>query len=232
MKKIFFLIMLNIFLLARENPFSPIIFLNKPSMIENKQFLNEINFSFPQDARILKSITFNYIDLNANERNFKININESVNFNEIYSLINKNNYEKSRNIKQNKENDKELLQEKIIKDEDNLQQQTIQNKADKQSDFTYMNNAMSLEIKDNIITINSYFKLLRRFMLKNPNRLVFDFQITTTLKNDSKILENNLYLKKIDFGVHQDFYRVVFTLNGLYDYSLDINKNIYKLELK
>lgn len=66
-------------------------------------------------------------------------------------------------------------------------------------------------------------KLLRNFMLTNPHRIVMDFSRSTSFRPKNFKL-NQAPFKKIRMGHHDKYYRVVFELDGQYNYKLQASE--------
>ena len=72
--------------------------------------------------------------------------------------------------------------------------------------------------------------MIRDFLLTKPHRIVMDFQKDLNLNSRVKILKGRYY-KKISFGVHENYYRIVLELDGVYKYRKEQRKKGYSLFL-
>jgi len=78
MKILFLYTILSFYLLwGRENPFAPMV-VNKNSVLIKKTFFKEKKFQLPSDARVLKSVTFEYQSLNGSIKKITFPIEKEV----------------------------------------------------------------------------------------------------------------------------------------------------------
>ena len=78
MKTLFLYIMLSFSLLfGRENPFTPMV-VNKNSVLIKKTLFKEKKFQLPSDARVLKSVIFEYQSLNGSIKKITFPIEKEV----------------------------------------------------------------------------------------------------------------------------------------------------------
>ena len=77
MKKLLFLLIANIVLFARENPFVPVV-KNDNKHIVKKEYFSSQKVILPSDARVLKSVTFTYQTLNGSIKQTTFPINKSI----------------------------------------------------------------------------------------------------------------------------------------------------------
>ena len=78
MKTLFLYIILSFSLLfGRENPFAPMV-VNKNSVLIKKTFFKEKKFQLPSDARVLKSVIFEYQSLNGSIKKVTFPIEKEV----------------------------------------------------------------------------------------------------------------------------------------------------------
>lgn len=75
----FFLLLLPLFVLARINPFEPVI-VPENIKIKNPKYFKEVKVYLPDDARVLKKIVFVYQNLNSDIKQKEVNINKSIDF--------------------------------------------------------------------------------------------------------------------------------------------------------
>ena len=76
MKKLLFLLIIT-FIYARQNPFIPAV-INENHNIIQKEFFSQKQISLPNDARVLKNITFTYQTLNGSIKQKVFIINKSI----------------------------------------------------------------------------------------------------------------------------------------------------------
>jgi len=75
--KILFLLVLTTLIFARENPFIPVI-TNENNNIIKKQYFTQKNITLPNDARIIKSITFKYQTLTGSIKEITYPIDKAI----------------------------------------------------------------------------------------------------------------------------------------------------------
>lgn len=90
------------------------------------------------------------------------------------------------------------------------------NKITKTQDITIENNKLSLKYEG---------KLLRDFIMKEPNRIVLDFSKNLKYYKTNKIILNKPYFKSLKYGLHDDFLRIVIELDGSYIYNIKQMQN-------
>lgn len=90
------------------------------------------------------------------------------------------------------------------------------NKITKTQDITIENNKLSLKYEG---------KLLRDFIMKEPNRIVLDFSKNLKYYKTNKIMLNKPYFKSLKYGLHDDFLRIVIELDGSYIYNIKQMQN-------
>ena len=76
--KLFFLF-LPLFLIARINPFEPVI-VPENIKIKNPKYFREMKVYLPSDARILKKIIFVYQNLNSDIKQKEVKVNKAIDF--------------------------------------------------------------------------------------------------------------------------------------------------------
>lgn len=88
------------------------------------------------------------------------------------------------------------------------------------------------KIDNNNIFIAYEGKLLRDFIMKNPDRIVLDFDINMKYYKKNKIDINNPYFTSIKYGLHDDFLRIVVELDGSYIYDIKQTQNGVNINVK
>lgn len=203
MKKIFFLLIcINLF--ARENPFLPKD--NIEITNENKNLFKDIIFKAPENIKNIDSVTILYTDNNGKKIKQKININKNIITKNTYISIN--------------------LPENF--DEMNLIDDSMQNKKEQ---IYNIGNEFSFVINDSNIIINTKNELLQHSLVKNPYRIIMDFNKNIKLKSIKYNIDKD-NIKEIYTGVHKNFYRIVIKLKNINDYKFEKIKNGYTLIIK
>lgn len=86
-------------------------------------------------------------------------------------------------------------------------------------------------IKNNELYIHTTDKIQRNFVLPDPYRIIID--IDRKDKNINEALNiNRKYFTKISIGTHNNFYRIVITLDGQYQYKITQENDYYVLSLQ
>lgn len=88
------------------------------------------------------------------------------------------------------------------------------------------------KVKDNNLFIAYQGKLLRDFIMKNPDRIVLDLDINLQYYNQNKININKLYFRSLKYGLHNGFLRIVVELDGSYIYHISQTKNGLNINVK
>jgi len=85
MRKIIVLLIVNIILFARENPFVPVVKNTTNNKIVNKEYFTSKEIKLPNDARNIKYLIFKYQSLTGEIKEYKIAINKAIDWhNPIY----------------------------------------------------------------------------------------------------------------------------------------------------
>lgn len=204
------------------NPFATIDNLDNSNL--NLQPLTREEFQFNSDARILKSVTINYISLDGSEKTMVLNINKSIDWHNTYILA----YNKTPEITP-------ILDVSVTKPE---QQENISN--EKNTSLTLELPLQSIKVEDFFslsnfskkIRLNTQDELIGDFIIGNPNKIVLDFQREVNFKTKNINLDDNTPFKRVVIGSHKGYYRVVIYLDGQYDYSFEKDANGYIFYLK
>ena len=70
------------------------------------------------------------------------------------------------------------------------------------------------------ITLKTPLNMIRDFTLASPTRLILDFKSNSKKVLQDFIQTNLPIISKVDLQTHLDFYRITFTLDGQYKYSI------------
>lgn len=84
----FIFILIPIFLLARINPFEPVLMPNEGN-ITKASFFKETKIKLPSDARILKKVIFVYETLQSDIKQKEIKINKNIDFHDPFIIFQK-----------------------------------------------------------------------------------------------------------------------------------------------
>lgn len=205
------MLLIPIFLTARENPFFPVdnaedipLTTNK---IENTQPLRRATIKLPSTARTIESVTVEYKNLDGSLSTKKIQLHNSIDWH--LPLFISQNYAASPEKRTYTTNKKRVLNYKKL------------------ASLPFISfYADGKELK--IVTKD---KLLRNFLLVKPHRIVCDFKRETDIGSYIKKISSNSLFKKIRIGTHRGYYRVVIELDGYYQYKLIDKKGYYLFTL-
>ncbi len=198
MRHLFFLLMIPLFLCARENPFFPVDdAMDLPltsNHIDGAKRLKRATITLPSTARTIESISVEYKNLDGSIATKKIELHNAIDWH--LPLFISQNYNESQK-ESSALNKKHTVYKKII----NL------------PFISFYKSGKRLKI----ITKD---KMLRNFLLVKPHRIVCDFKHQTNFRSYIKKLPNSSFFKKIRLGTHKGYYRVVIELDGYYQYKV------------
>lgn len=195
---------------ARENPFFPSKGeVDIPFTSNAKTSLNPLKratVTIPSQARAIKKVTVEYINLDGSSSSSSINLNNSIDWHLPIFIS-----QSMGAIESKPKNDFKV---------------EITDKYEK----LYSLGFISFYKKDKEFKVNTTNKLIRDFLLTSPHRIVMDFAKDAGMKSRVKKL-NTKYFKKISFGSHKNYYRVVLELDGYYRYKKETRKKGYSFFL-
>lgn len=206
MRILFLLLTMAALLLARENPFEPLVspqggFSAKEATNIESTFSKE-TIKLPSSARKLLKVTVEFQNIDGSVDTMERQVNREIDWH--YPIL----------ITQTAEKNPTAAPKKID------QKQHL-----KGTDF------ISFEVVDNILKIHTKDKLLRDFAITDPSKIVIDLKAnrnfnTRFINTDTKIF------KEIVIGEHRGFYRVAIELDGLYRYSLKYTDYGYEVRVE
>ncbi|MDF1878603.1 AMIN domain-containing protein [Sulfurimonas sp. SAG-AH-194-C20] len=196
---------------ARQNPFFPsknetdIPFsTNKVLIIEP---LKRATITLPSTARTLESVTITYKNLDGSLVSIKESLGNSVDWHLPIFV--------SQNIGGD---EKKHTSKAVLK---------VNKKIRKIASLPFI----SLYANKNQIKIITKDTLLRNFLLTKPHRIVCDFKRDISIRSYEKVPKIVSAVKRVRFGNHKNYYRVVIELDGHYKYKLNNTKNTYLINL-
>ena len=202
-------------LLASDNPFSKE---QNLSLVAPSEFQRE-DIKFNSSARILKSITFNYINLDGSEDKTELNINKSIDWHNTYTIMKLKNPDPSKVLDVSV-----TIPERNDSINDINTNIEIPLKVDKIYDF------ISYALYKNKIKFNTNDELISDFSVGNPSKIVIDFK-SEQISPTKNIRFINSIFKRLDFGSHKGYYRLVIYLDGIYTYSIQKDSTGYTINL-
>lgn len=204
---------------AEDNPFEKEQ--NESKNIVLPEMFQKEEVKFNSNARILKSITFKYINLDGSEEKINLDINKTIDWHDSYVISRAKTPEPSK-----------ILDVSV----------TI---PEKNSSNTELNNSINIEIPTqsseiydfiayttykNKIKFSTNDEMISNFSIGNPSKIVIDFKSNTTSPTKNIKLKDSLF-KRIDFGSHKGYYRLVIYLDGKYNYNIQKDSNGYLINL-
>ena len=81
-----------------------------------------------------------------------------------------------------------------------------------------------------VITYNGALK--RHFVMQNPYRIVMDFEINKKFYKQNRYTLNSPHFKRLKYGLHSNFLRIVLELNGSYVYDLGVLVDGVQIDVK
>ncbi|MBZ7948626.1 AMIN domain-containing protein [Campylobacter sp. RM9929] len=203
------------FLNADENPFKVE---TKEKMIVPQEF-QERTFRFNSDARILKGITFHYIKADGSEDKLSVDINKSIDWHDAYVLTHSKTPEPSK-----------ILDVSVTIPQNTSQETNKTTEVDIPLQIAKIYDFISYTVYKNKIKLNTQDDLISDFSVGNPSKIIIDFKSTSIYPTKNIRLKNSIF-KRIDFGSHKGYYRLVIYLDGVYNYNIQKDSTGYMVHL-
>ncbi|MBK1991079.1 AMIN domain-containing protein [Campylobacter sp. 2018MI35] len=213
------LLFLCAFANAKTNPFDTEQNLSNNIIIPESFQKEEVKFN--SSARILKAITFHYINLDGSESDLNLDINKSIDWHDRYVLTRVKAPDPSKNLDVSvtipeKNNSKSDLNTSVSIE--------LPIQTDKIYDF------IAYTTYKNKIKFNTSDEILSDFSIGNPSKIVLDFKSDDIQPTKNIRLKDSLF-KRIDFGSHKGYYRLVIYLDGKYSYQIQKDSTGYIINL-
>ncbi|EAK3365506.1 AMIN domain-containing protein [Campylobacter lari] len=209
-----------IFLSAKDNPFDKNLEQYNTEFARLSPFQRQ-DFNFDSDSRILKSITITYINLDGSEEQTTLNIYKSINWHDTYSFI-----------KTKSPNATPILDVSVTVP----QKQGNKNSKTEESNTTLnietplfsgnIYNFISIGFYNNKINIKTQDKILRHLSIGDPTKIIIDFAKKQNF-NTKTLQVNTAKVRKVVFGSHKGYYRLVIYLDGKYSYQYSHSENLH-----
>lgn len=200
------------FIYANENPLGGE---QNASIVTPAPFVRG-DAKFNSNARILKSISFNYINLDGTEDTLVLDVNKSIDWHDTYTIMRSKSPEPSKIL------DVSVTIPKGSADA-NLSMEVelpIQSGS--------IDKLLTYSIYKNKIRLNANDELMSDFSIGNPSKIVMDFKSEQI--SPSKIVRiKNSFFKRLDFGSHKGYYRLVLYLDGKYNYKIEKDASGYTI---
>ena len=209
LRPLFFISVMLLPLFARENPFFPVNGSTVPNystnQIEKPENFQSVRVKLPDTVRILKSVTLTCENLDGSISTKEIPINKAIDWHESIVISKQSSNTKKESCK---------TEPKTVK------------KFDEIGSLAFI----SFYALDKKLKITTKDKLLRKFKLVKPDRIVLDFKRNADFR--TFVFKGIAPFKKITVGNHDAFYRAVIELDGRYSYHIRPTKEGYLLTLE
>lgn len=197
-------------LFSRENPFFPIESDDIPlttNQLEKETPLKRASMKLPSTARTIESVTVSYKNLDGSIQEKTIDLQNSIDWHLPVFITQHYQDEKVESVQKTEE----VKSKKIFKEIASLP-------------------FIKFKIYKNEIILVTKDKMLRKFLLVKPQRIVCDFKRETSIRSYIKKIQNE-NVTQIKVGTHKGYYRVVIELDGNYRYKVASEKNGYRFTL-
>ncbi|TDJ86307.1 AMIN domain-containing protein [Campylobacter volucris] len=206
---------------AKDNPFDNN---TEKKNFEFAQFspFQRQDFNFDSNARILKNITITYINLDGSEQQMTLDINKSIDWHDNFAFI------KSKTPNATPILDVSVTVDKKSSKKVEENNTTVNIETPLFTGDIY--NFISLSFYNNKINIKTRDKMLRNLSIGDPTKIIIDFAKNQNF-NTKTLQVNTANVKKVVFGSHKGYYRLVIYLDGKYDYEYSKGKNLHVFNL-
>ncbi len=205
-----FIAVLALPLFARENPFFPVSGSTIPNystnQIEKPKPFRSVRIKLPDSVRILKSVTLTCENLDGSITKKEIPINRAIDWHDTIVIA------EQRRVSNN--DTACTAKPKRVKNFKKIG-------ALRFISFYASRRELKIITKD---------KLLRKFKLVKPDRIVLDFKRDADFR--TYVFKGSGIFKKITLGNHKGYYRAVIELDGRYIYHIHPFKEGYLLSLE
>ncbi|GAA7176546.1 glycoprotein CgpA [Helicobacter pylori] len=204
-------------LYADENPFKAD---QNITLVAPPEFQKE-EVKFNSSARILKSVTFNYINLDGSEDKIDLDVDKSIDWHDTYTISRLKSPDPSK-----------ILDVSVTIPEKNSSKQESNSAANVEIPLQVAKiyDFISYAVHKNKIKLNTSDEMITDFSVGNPSKIVIDFRSNLISPTKNIRLSNSIF-KRIDFGSHQGYYRLVIYLDGVYNYNIQKDATGYMINL-
>ena len=204
-----FIAVLALPLFARENPFFPVSGSSVPNystnQVEKPKPFRSVSIKLPGSVRILKSVTLTCENLDGSISTKEIPINRAIDWHD--NIV-------------------------ISEQKRDTPKQACAAKAKTSKHFKKIGSLrfVSFYVFDHELKIVTKDRLLRKFKLVKPDRIVLDFKRDSDFR--TFVFKGSGIFKKITLGNHDGYYRAVIELDGRYIYHVHPLNRGYLLSLE
>ncbi len=204
MKKIMLvLFLLSLALMARDNPFKPVVSSKDmgkaTNILRTYAPLKIEKFTLPSSSRVLKKIKFEILNVDGSISEVNFDVNKKIDWHKKIILS---------NIPVKFKNKPKKIESKLLKP------------------FKFL----TILIDKNRLLLKTKDSLIRQLFFSKPYKIAIDLKRTVSFYTKIIKLKNPPFTKVV-IGNHGKFYRVVLQLDGKYRYKIKKNSNGYLVEL-
>jgi hypothetical protein len=202
-KSVILLILCSLALIARDNPFKPVVSnssMGKATNVDNGYKPLKIEkFKLPSSSRVIKNVKFEILNVDGSISEASFAIDKKVDWHQDIILS---------NMPIVTANKPKKIEPKLLKP------------------FKFL----SVLIDKNKLLLKTNDPLIRELFFAKPYKIAIDLKRDVSFY--TKIIKlKNLPFVKVVIGNHGKFYRVVMQLDGKYRYKIKKNSNGYLVEL-
>jgi hypothetical protein len=193
---------------ARENPFFAAdgssalpVTSNIPDTLPK---LSSLPFSFPNQARILKEVSFTFQNIDGSIETRTMTVDHSIDWHRPVMIA-----QSSRGLSAE------------------ASEKSSNTPKSSSADFGFVR----FDANGKHLTIRSNYAVIRHFALTEPNRIIIDFKRKQIFAPKEKLL-NSPPFTSVGIANHGQFIRATIILDGRYDYSLSKNGGVISIDCR
>ncbi len=215
---------------ARENPFEMAdssVVEGKATQIEEKRTSFEsANLKLPSSARILKSVSITFQNLDGSISEEIQSIDKDIDWHNALIL------QSLKNTLNKPTDESPIALATTKKGEVSTQKKEtkVTNVQPKSNEFV-LNDFIRLGINDKQLKIFTKDTKIRDFLITDPYKVVVDFQKISSFATKTLSLQKAPYMSA-SLGNHDNFYRIAIALDGQYRYDIQKVEDGYLIHLK
>ena len=204
-KVLLILIVSQIYLLARDNPFSPTLNLDVTTnnTVDEIPYFQKTTTTLPSTARILKKIKIEYQNIDGSVNSKEIVVDKKIDWHNQIEIIQRGNEEKGSGLFGYYFKKLKLSNTDKIK-------------------IKYAKQAIYILTND---------EKIRDLMVVSPYRIVIDFDGRSTFASKRVDIKNSFFTR-CTIGNHDAYYRLVLEIDSYYDYKITKKDDGYLVEIK
>ncbi len=221
--------------LARENPFSialdPMDTGRTTHVKDTRVDFNGTQFTFPSSARILKSVSIVFQNLDGSISEEILAVDQTIDWHNPLLI-----YAKKPEIPTKSE----TLPESLAKEPEAKKSETIPTismpkviaQVEEKPESKMLGEGVGVEVVDNRIMIYTKDVKVRDFLINKPFKVVVDFQSSKEAFSTKSVDFSKPPFVSATLGNHEGFYRMAIVLDGHYRYDIARVDGGYSITLK